>query len=231
MASTPTSFPTSKPSSVPTSIPTSIPTAYPSPAPSAAIPTPLTDILCMIIPSSFSMVATTVMIAALWYHRRDLLKKQSFQILLYIAISDFMTAAGSVVGLPDTDTFACWWQGIVTNVFTLSSIFWNMVLMHLLLTICLFKPYKINIYTHLLCWGLPLAVTLIPLYNMTIVGGDSWCFFGETESSPPWGLIFWYWMSYYTWIWLSFAFMAFVMVFIIVKILGQFLRFILGELL
>lgn len=158
--------------------------------------------LCLILPSTLSMLATAYMIKL----SPRLYKKTSYKILFYIAISNFLSAAGSSVGLPPSGSFACTWEAVVTNIFSLSSIFWNVLLVYLLLTICTSnnKAYRINIYSHILCWGFPILVTFLPLTQLEFgsTRGD-WCFIIPKKDSPEWALTFWIWMSFYTWVWLS----------------------------
>ncbi len=102
----------------------------------------------------------------------------------------------SAVGLPTSEMVAaCWWEGIVTNIFTLSAIFWTIDITLLLYSIIGFKRVShslayvhsaawyisissshifppiqvitISWWHHLLCWGVPIIVTLAPLINST----------------------------------------------------------------
>jgi hypothetical protein len=61
---------------------------------------------------------------------------------------------------------------------------------------------------HLICWGLPLVVTLLPLTTNTYgkMDDDSvWCFITNRSGSPSWGVLVWEIVTFYSWIWLLIA--------------------------
>ena len=56
----------------------------------------------------------------------------------------------------------------MTNIFTLSSVLWTMILTLLLYSIVgMKKPLRMHPIFHILCWGIPIIVTFIPLSNST----------------------------------------------------------------
>jgi len=67
------------------------------------------------------------------------------------------------MGTPLNHSSSCYFEGIVTNVFTLSSVFWCVLITFLLNTIVnKARPFEIKKWMHLLCWGLPVLLTLLP---------------------------------------------------------------------
>jgi len=161
----------------------------------------------MLIVSILSMIASVLVLSTsilLPYAR----KKTSISLIYYIVISDFMTALGSSVGTPLNHSSTCYFEGIVTNIFTLSSIFWCLVITFLLYSIVSRgKQFDINIYMHLFCWGFPIVVTLLPFINTNYGGSDddggSWCFIVDDDRSGEWDQTIWFWLAFYLWIWLS----------------------------
>ena len=142
----------------------------------------------------------------------DLRIKPVMRISIFINISNLLTACGSIVGEPLDKSNECYYQGIITNIFTLSSIFWCGIASYMLYTIVVLSdPYKINIYAHLVCWVLPTAVTFLPFINSTYGAPADldygWCFISSTETTPKWSLLFWVWFSFYGWVWMMLVIM------------------------
>lgn len=164
--------------------------------------------LFMIIPSSFSAaLSVSVVITLLMFRRKTLLRKPYLQIILYIFISNSLTSIGSSVGFPRDGSALCWFQGITTNVFTLSSCLWTLLIPFVLMRILNAKmrttAVTVSLYFHVLCWGIPIFVTLLPLLNMTYGSPPGWCWIVDTNDTPAWAPRLWYWVSYYIWIWIS----------------------------
>ena len=86
----------------------------------------------MMICSAASMLGCLTVVISILVFYKHYLRKASMEILLYMFISNLLTSAGSLVGEPEDCSSICWYEGIVTNVFTLSSVLWNAALMHLL---------------------------------------------------------------------------------------------------
>ena len=153
---------------------------------------------------SLTMLSTGVLLPYQW-------KKTYMEIIYYIAISNFLTALGSSVGTPKNHSSSCYFEGIVTNIFSLSSVFWCIIISSLLYYIVANgKSFPLNKWMHLFCWGFPVAVTLLP-FTSTNYGGDddaggSWCFIKEDDRSGEWDKVMWFWFAYYLWIWLSIVF-------------------------
>jgi len=141
----------------------------------------------------------------------DLRIKPVIRVALFINISNLLTACGSIVGEPLDRTIECYYEGIITNIFTLSSIFWCGIVSFMLYTIVvLSEPYKINYRTHLFCWLLPILLTFLPFINSTYgAPGDQdygWCFISSIKTTPKWSVLFWVWFSFYGWVWIIIVF-------------------------
>lgn len=65
-------------------------------------------------------------------------------------------------------------------------------------------------YLHLICWGLPILLTLLPLtvgleYGVKEGNDHEWCSLSNPNDIPGWELTFWTFASFYFWVWLSVA--------------------------
>lgn len=177
--------------------------------------------IIMIVCSALSMVSSFLMCCVIIQHEK-LLKKLSYQIFLCMAIANLLTACGSVVGSPNNGSFACWWEGILTNIFTLASIFWNVIFLIYIFQLCRSKPINM-MAVHAYCWGIPTLVTLIPLYRFQYGKLDyteDWCFIIDpTTQNETETVIIWYWMSFYIHIWIAIVAIAALTFYIYFKIL------------
>jgi len=156
----------------------------------------------MIAASSLSICGSATIITAFFLFPK-LRKKPTYEAINYIAISNLLSAACSITGEPVDGSPACWIEGFGTNIFTLASIFWNVVVNYIIFRIVANKPIEINIYMHMFSWGLACLVTFLPMINVTYGAPDGmgWCWVVNSSTSPPWALMFWYWASYYIWVW------------------------------
>lgn len=110
----------------------------------------------------------------------------------------------------------------MTNIFGLSGIMWTVMLTFLLYSIVVLeKPIKPDWGHHLVCFGVPIVATFIPLTNTTYgpPEGEGWCWIVATESSPEWAEPLWFWLSFYLWIWGSVVVMGFLLLAIFIKVL------------
>jgi hypothetical protein len=99
-------------------------------------------------------------------------------------------------------------MGLLTNIFSISSVLWSIVLAYLLYWIINNNhnaKFNLHYFYHIFIWGISLLVTFIPLINSTYgpPDGHGWCWIISTDNSPDWAEELWFWLSYYLWIWLS----------------------------
>lgn len=133
-----------------------------------------------------------------------LLKKQAYEVVNYFAIATFLSSIGSMVGLPDDGTAACWFEGIVTSIFILSSIGWNHMIAYSLYSVVIDQPFNVSWKMHVVCWLFPIILTFLPLINSRYGNsGGNWCFISDDDRSPAWAQITWIWVSFYCWIWIG----------------------------
>lgn len=125
----------------------------------------------------------------------------------YNAISCFLSIPGTLIGDGAKDgTFLCWFQGISLNWFPLSSAFWVVVIALQLQVLINGQPLSQNYNRyHIICWGVPFLVSILPLTTNTYGKGDNAaiCFVSNRKDSPYWGQEFWIIASFFIWLWLS----------------------------
>lgn len=154
------------------------------------------------------------------YLRYEPISRKSYnRLIFYIAISDFFSAVGGLFGMSKNGTWNCFLQSFLTNYFPLASIFWTVVISYLLYDI-LQKPHAhshsptkphgiaVDTWVHLLCWGLPLILSLLPLTTTdygTYDGKDGWCFLRPRDGSPKWTFHFWLFASFFAWVYIAIA--------------------------
>lgn len=127
-------------------------------------------------------------------------------------MSDFFAAVGGLFGNSKNGTFNCFVQSFLTNYFPLTSIFWTVVISYLLFDI-LQKPHlnrkqsmNIERWVHLLCWGFPFLLTVLPLTTTdygTFDGEDGWCFLRPRTGSPKWTFRFWLFAAFFAWVYIA----------------------------
>lgn len=121
-----------------------------------------------------------------------------------------LTAVGLMIGVSEDGSMACWWQAILTNICPLWSIFWSTMI--IFSVICFLRDPKtrtepISLYTHIVCWLLPVLLTFLILSTNKFGCYDGeeecWCFIADRENSGKWLTQFWGIVSFYMWIWIA----------------------------
>jgi hypothetical protein len=159
----------------------------------------------MQICASISVVASFLVIL-LFIKTPRLLDSIFTKLIFYVAISDLCTSIGISLGYSYHGSIKCYAQGILTNVFPISGVFWTTVIAYQLATSIFQRRMvtKLSFQLHLFCWGLPVLVTFLPLTTNDIGpedGDRGWCFLKNRNDSPSWSLLFWTILSFYIWIW------------------------------
>jgi hypothetical protein len=187
----------------PTGFPTLSPTEY------KYIPFSNPEDFVLLFTNGFSMIGClTVFFFLIVRNRYDrtCLQKPVNQILLYISFSTCIASFMLTFGYVKDGTPICIAQGIINNIFSLSSIMWTSVQSILFYSIAVLeKPYKLTLIFHIICWGIPLLSTFL-IYTTNRIGtpnGVGWCFIASNPDSPYWGAIFWNFLSFYAWIIIS----------------------------
>lgn len=162
----------------------------------------------MQICASLSCLASSSIIL-LFLCNSDLLKTTFTKLIFYIAISDLFSSIGIALGFSYEGTIKCYLQGILTNIFPISGIFWTTVIAYLL-AMSIFQRHivtSLNYQVHAFCWGFPVIITFLPLITNDIgpedEGQQGWCFLNNRPNSPSWSLLFWTIVSFYLWLWAS----------------------------
>ena len=167
----------------------------------------------MTIMSAISAAASISILIAFAFFKSS--ARGLMRIIVYIAVSNLFASLGSIVGTPMDRSFACWWEGIVTNIFALTSIYWCLNVTVILYQIVVHSTARsIGIIDHVLCWGVPVLATFLPFttrFTYGSPGGEGWCFTVPVDDfEPTTGLtIMWFWVAYYVHVW----FCAFVMLY------------------
>ena len=135
-------------------------------------------------------------------------EKPYMQVVLFIQACNLFTTIGTIPGYTKTGSSACYFQGFVTNIAPVSCVFWTVFLTIMLYYIVKSsKVIKITVLVHVVCWGFPLLLSVLPFINATygvppLTNG--WCFIVPYDGSYRWTM-FWYWFSYYAWLWSGIA--------------------------
>jgi hypothetical protein len=166
---------------------------------------PSTIRMAMIVVSIISAVASMSIVAA-YLLLPTLRSRKYYEVLFYAAVSNFMTSIGSSLGIPRDQSAACWFQGLTTNIFTLASIFWTVIIAFMLKEVIDSATiFDIKPWIHGLCWGVPIVVSLLPLSQMRYGStGKEWCFIDRLhDDDPKWKVTLWAWLSFYIWVFIS----------------------------
>ena len=122
----------------------------------------------MQVPAILSIIGSGFMVVTYTIFPR-LQAYRYMEIIFYVSLNDIVASVGVALGDTTSGSVACWIQGLTTNYNYLSSIFWTVVLSYDLFSIIKSsKPIKDHRLCHLLCWCLPLLLTLLPLTTNTI---------------------------------------------------------------
>lgn len=153
--------------------------------------------------SSFSVCLTYAMFP-------ELRSLRYIELVFYVSINDFIASIAISLGYSPSGSAACWFQGIATTYNFLAAILWTTIItFQVYMVVCHQNVIKDLTYAHVICWGLPLIATLLPLSTNTYAVPDdesNWCFVADRSDSPKWGEIVWFVLSFYGWIWLAMLF-------------------------
>lgn len=126
--------------------------------------------LQMRIPSIFSIIGS-FFVAFTYLYFKDLRNLRYVELVYYIALNDIIASIASCLGvLYDNTTIggiACYYQGMSTSINFLSSCFWTVVISYQMWLIVhkgiILKEMK---YIHLICWGFPILVGVLPILDL-----------------------------------------------------------------
>ncbi|KAJ1396759.1 hypothetical protein B484DRAFT_263340 [Ochromonadaceae sp. CCMP2298] len=113
-------------------------------------------------------------------------------------------------------------KGMSSTFNYISSVFWVTTITYQVWVVVKRGPVIRNmIGFHLVSWGVPLALTLLPLTTSTYDNPDdepTWCFVADRKDSPAWSQLFWFIASFYIWLWGAMVLNAFLLLSILVEL-------------
>ncbi|KAJ1407232.1 hypothetical protein B484DRAFT_483152 [Ochromonadaceae sp. CCMP2298] len=149
-----------------------------------------------------SISAAACFAVILTYLLFPVMRRQRYiELVFYVALNDMIASIGMALGPTSNGSFECWYQGISTTFNFLSVIFWSCAIAWQLYAVVVLQGTIIKrmFWWHVVCWGLPLLLSLLPLTTNTYGNTDdasTWCFVADRAGSPYWSLTFW-WIFFY----------------------------------
>ncbi len=136
----------------------------------------------------------------------EMRKKLFMKLIFYMSLADFGMNVVSAFGFPPDGSALCWIQGMCQIYFAISSWLWTTVLSYSIYSLMKYeKIYHSERATHILCWGLPLLLAVIPIANFDY-GAPSpdyqWCYLTSRGAHPDWAFDFWSYASFFGWFFL-----------------------------
>lgn len=128
------------------------------------------------------------------------------ELVFYISLNDFIATFGIILAATINTPSACFFQAFVVDFNFMASMMWASYVTYQVWTVvCRNKIDQNFFWGHVLCWGLPLLTTVLPLITNDYGYTDDlpWCFLINRKNSPPWGLLVWGLLSFYAWFWLG----------------------------
>jgi hypothetical protein len=172
------------------------------------------DIISMQISSGLSMLASLLVMITIY--KIDGYDKVFLKSVFFISFSDFFASLGTVIGGTKSDSAACYFQGIVSNYFDLTSFFWTFMTAYQVYLIVFKNRTDKDMKLQWFGWILPIGFTLLPLTTSTYANDDGttgWCYISaNAPSGESWLPLFWFLFSFFFWLWLLFFFIIFIII-------------------
>jgi hypothetical protein len=143
--------------------------------------------------SSASIIVSILVFRKLW-------SRYYIQLIAYASISDFLATAPFLFGHQKDGSVGCALQALFSNYFSLSSVLWRASMVYQLFDVVMLRKGFIDpkTLTAILCWGLPLFVSVLPLctdkygvYAYEIEIDTGYCGIVHRSTSPYWTVDFW----------------------------------------
>jgi hypothetical protein len=136
---------------------------------------------------------------------QDLQGKTFLKVIRNIATAEFFMNSVSLLGFPKNGSALCWIQGLGQNYFALAAWFWTVILTYYVYGVIKFNKVPIQMWkSNLICWGLPLILSLLPLTTNNYGSPDpdvSWCLIVARDGhTKAWETTFWAYIAFYIWI-------------------------------
>ena len=158
----------------------------------------ITSILCCLFP-----ILTYVLFP-------DLRNLRYIELVFYISVNDLVATIGATLPLTPGGSSQCWFQGLATNYNFLSSAMWTVVIAYQLWLVTHHGKLLDDQHMfrfHILCWGVPLLATLLPLTTSTYGDADDsiseWCVIRSSSPSSSVASKAWTIAGFYLWLWIA----------------------------
>jgi hypothetical protein len=141
------------------------------------------------------------------------------ELVTYVSFCDIWSSFAVALGTTESGTFACGFQSLINSTFTLSGLFWSVVILYQVWLITVHgKILQDLTYFHYVCWGLPLFLSLLPLIELKYGNSDDsqhWCYLvgGDSEQTISWMV-----GTFFIWCWLAIGLNFYFLIAIIVKL-------------
>ncbi len=180
----------------------------------------LAVILISVVSCMFSMF---VMLT--YFMFPEMRRKLFMKLIFHMSLADFGMNVVSAFGFPPNGSALCWIQGICQIYFAASSWLWTTVLSYSVYSIMRYERlYLSENYAHLLCWGLPLIMALVPISTSNYGAPDpdyQWCIWVSRAGTPNWTFAFWTYVSFFGWFFLCVFLMVVWTVLIFIRLVWQ----------
>lgn len=141
-------------------------------------------------------------------------RKRFMRFIFCMSVCDFGMSIITLFGFPESGSNLCFAQGILCIYFSLASWFWTTSLSYV--TYCIIMKGRCllsDIQMHILCWGTPLLLAMLPFSNATygnnINNSVQWCLIIDASNSPQNADVYWSYISYFIWLFLTAFFMLY----------------------
>eukprot|EP00494_Astrolonche_serrata_P032202 UN32471 len=117
------------------------------------------------------------------------LKTFAFRLVFFMAISDFFTAFGGVFGdtfSNDEDSAGCYFQGIVIQLGSLSSILWTTVISHCIQEVVLKRNMNVEEYISYYqgyVYGVTIVLSFLPFTTESYGDASGWCWINRSDDA------------------------------------------------
>lgn len=143
----------------------------------------------------------------------DILHKKQYMIVVYyMSVALFFMAVGSLLLKPPDGSIACWTQALFTKIFIVSAVMWGCLLSFLMLHVTVYaKKFELSWKHHLVCWGFPLLLALLPLIHCSYGYEEArkFCWLVANKNTSLNTVFIWHIMTYYFPIGVCFVLMVF----------------------
>ena len=114
--------------------------------------------------SAISLIFISAVIFSIILFKKTVWKRYYIRLIFYVQASDFLATLGYSIGIQHDGTFGCYFQAFMTNHFALSSVLWTLCIVYQLYIVVIYlKKIEDERILHIICWGMPFLISLLPL--------------------------------------------------------------------